>query len=137
MTIYTDAVIPDPGTLFIDGEDRLSQMITPRQYQVVGTRNVLCYIPESVEFSIKRMATEEDIKSNQQEKENMNDFYVQLPVGHDTTIGLTLLEKMYIEYVHKLSRFNQSKTAKALGISRGSLRMKLEQYFPGQYIGSR
>lgn len=135
----TAEIFPIPGDLFFDQEDRLSQMITPHQYHVVGTRLVLSYIPGSDQFSFKRYATSEDVEvfHKPKEKEEMNDFFVQLPVGHDTTVGLTILEKTYIEYVHKLSRFNQSRTAKALGISRGSLRMKLDQYFPGQYIGSK
>lgn len=54
--------------------------------------------------------------------------------GNDTTRGLEQLESQYIEYIYKQAKYNQSKAAKMLGISRGCMRQKLETYWPGKYI---
>lgn len=63
-----------------------------------------------------------------------NEFEAHLPQGHDTTKGLDFLEAEYIEHVLSLAKYNQSRAAKMLGISRGGLRMKMQEYFPGKYI---
>ena len=43
------------------------------------------------------------------------------------------LYKCVIEYC----RYNQSKAATLLGVSRGTLRSKLKHYFDDQYVGTR
>ncbi len=63
-----------------------------------------------------------------------NEFTYTLPNGHLTTGGLTTLEAAYIEHVYKVSKYNQSRAAKNLGISRGCLRMKLKEYFGDKYL---
>lgn len=44
------------------------------------------------------------------------------------------VEAQTIEWGIKKTRYNQYKAAKLLGISRGCMRMKLKEYFPGKYI---
>ncbi len=61
-------------------------------------------------------------------------FQVELHPGHKTVEGLASIEKDYIEYVLEMCKYNQSKTAIALGISRGCLRMKMKQYFGDKYL---
>ena len=39
--------------------------------------------------------------------------------------------------VMELTRYNQSKAARVLGVSRGTLRTKLKYYFDEEFIGSR
>ena len=39
--------------------------------------------------------------------------------------------------VMELTRYNQSKAARVLGVSRGTLRTKLKRYFDDEFIGSR
>lgn len=39
--------------------------------------------------------------------------------------------------VMELTRYNQSKAARVLGVSRGTLRTKLKQYFDDEFIGTR
>lgn len=39
--------------------------------------------------------------------------------------------------VMELTRYNQSKAARVLGVSRGTLRTKLKHYFDDEFIGSR
>lgn len=39
--------------------------------------------------------------------------------------------------VMELTRYNQSKAARVLGISRGTLRTKLKRYFDDEFIGTR
>lgn len=52
-------------------------------------------------------------------------------------ISLKELEAKHIEYTLQLMRYNKSRTAKILGISRGCLQMKLKQYFGEEYVKSR
>lgn len=61
-------------------------------------------------------------------------FEAKFPGDYDTTKGLKQLEAMYIEYVYEQAKYNQSRAAKMLDISRGSLRMKLKEYFGNKYI---
>ena len=39
--------------------------------------------------------------------------------------------------VMELTRYNQSKAARVLGVSRGTLRTKLKLYFDDEFIGTR
>ena len=39
--------------------------------------------------------------------------------------------------VMELSRYNQSRAARILGVSRGTLRTKLKRYFEDEFIGTR
>ena len=39
--------------------------------------------------------------------------------------------------VMELTRYNQSRAARVLGVSRGTLRTKLKQYFDDEFIGTR
>lgn len=43
-------------------------------------------------------------------------------------------EKEIYRFGMQLARYNQSKAAKLIGVSRGTLRNKLTLYFPGEYI---
>lgn len=44
------------------------------------------------------------------------------------------VESELYKYVMELSRFNQSEAAKELKVSRGTLRTKLNIYYPGKYF---
>ncbi len=50
---------------------------------------------------------------------------------------LEVIEKPMLRTVMEMMRYNQSKAAKALGISRGTLRTKLKEYFDDEFIGTR
>lgn len=43
-------------------------------------------------------------------------------------------EAIVIEHAYRACKYNQSRTAKALNISRGCLRMKLKEYFGETYL---
>lgn len=47
------------------------------------------------------------------------------------------VEAPLIRTVMELMRYNQSKAARALGMSRGTLRTKLKEYFGDEFIGTR
>ncbi len=47
------------------------------------------------------------------------------------------IEAPLFRTVMELTRYNQSKAARALGVSRGTLRTKLKRYFDDEFIGSR
>ncbi len=68
------------------------------------------------------------------EQGSKESFEVVLYKGHDISKALNALEGAYIEFALGQNKYNQSKTAKALGISRGGLRIKLKQYFDDKYV---
>jgi len=47
------------------------------------------------------------------------------------------IEGALFRSVMELTRYNQSKAARVLGISRGTLRTKLKYYFDDEFIGGR
>ena len=51
--------------------------------------------------------------------------------------AVELLEKDLFEKTLSENQFNVARTARVLGISRGSLNMKLKAYFDTKYIGTR
>lgn len=64
-------------------------------------------------------------------RQSVEDYFIQLN-GHDSSglyqLVLTEVEKPLLETALKHSDFNQSKAAKILGLSRSTLRKKLEHY---------
>ena len=54
-----------------------------------------------------------------------------------TNTLLQQAEARVLEAVYQQSRYNQLQAAKALGISRGAFRYKLQQYFGDKYIYTR
>ena len=67
--------------------------------------------------------------------------FLSLPETH----GITNLHDMVLEQIEPAlfksviehCKYNQSKAAILLGLSRGTCRMKLKKYFDDQYCGSR
>ncbi|MDP3559436.1 MAG: helix-turn-helix domain-containing protein [Legionellaceae bacterium] len=47
------------------------------------------------------------------------------------------IEPPLFRTVMELTRYNQSKAARVLGVSRGTLRTKLKHYFDDEFIGTR
>lgn len=47
------------------------------------------------------------------------------------------IEAPLFRSVMELTRYNQSKAARVLGVSRGTLRTKLKYYFEDEFIGTR
>lgn len=47
------------------------------------------------------------------------------------------IEAPLFRSVMELTRYNQSKAARVLGVSRGTLRTKLKHYFDDEFIGTR
>ena len=132
--------IPSFGDWFIDGSESVCQMGAHGIYERWLSPHhavKVFYIETSESFRIKRNATASEITSlTVKGEQTMQDLYfsVILEDDHDTTQGLKTLESQYIEHVYKLAKYNQSRAAKMLGISRGCMRMKLAEYFPGQYL---
>ena len=50
---------------------------------------------------------------------------------------LEVVEAPLFRTVMELTRYNQSKAARVLGVSRGTLRTKLKRYFDDEFIGTR
>jgi Fis family transcriptional regulator len=48
--------------------------------------------------------------------------------------ALERVEKELYKFAMENSQYNQSKAAKLLNVSRGTLRTKLDQYFPGVFL---
>lgn len=129
-------MIPEIGQYFYDGMGNLSVMLDDKYYKPLNYRQPLIYMEESKPFSCSRLATIGDLTKIKpiRSKQMNTEFNVTLEQGHDTTTGLKKIEAQYIEHVYKLSKYNQSKAAKNLGLSRGCLRMKLKEYFGDQYL---
>ena len=47
------------------------------------------------------------------------------------------IEAPLFRTVMEMTRYNQSKAARILGVSRGTLRTKLKRYFDDEFIGTR
>jgi Fis family transcriptional regulator len=47
------------------------------------------------------------------------------------------LDRITFEATMKMCKYNQSKTARVLGISRGTLRSSLQEHFGDKYVGTR
>ena len=69
--------------------------------------------------------------------------YLQTNIGAKKTnnnlyqLVIEEVEKTLFRTVMELNRYNQSKTARILGVSRGNLRTKLKNYYENKFIGSR
>lgn len=50
---------------------------------------------------------------------------------------LEIVEAPLFRTVMEMTRYNQSKAARVLGVSRGTLRTKLKRYFDDEFIGTR
>ncbi|MDF1757825.1 MAG: helix-turn-helix domain-containing protein [Legionellaceae bacterium] len=67
-----------------------------------------------------------------------------LGLAHNKNANLNLYELIIEEIeaplfrtVMEMTRYNQSKAARVLGVSRGTLRTKLKRYFDDEFIGTR
>lgn len=63
-------------------------------------------------------------------------------LGKDTVqnlraLTLETIEPIVLQTVLEYARYNQSKAAKYLGLSRGTLRTRLGHYFGDAYVGKR
>ena len=71
------------------------------------------------------------LKLSDHVRQSVEDYFTHLN-GHDSTglyqLVLTEVEKPLLEMALKHSDFNQSKAAKVLGLSRSTLRKKLDLY---------
>jgi Fis family transcriptional regulator len=71
------------------------------------------------------------LKLSDHVRQSVEDYFAHLN-GHDSTglyqLVLAEVEKPLLEMALKHSDFNQSKAAKALGLSRSTLRKKLDLY---------
>jgi Fis family transcriptional regulator len=68
--------------------------------------------------------------------------YLNSNVSKDAELNLYELVLEEIEgplfrTVMEMTRYNQSKAARVLGVSRGTLRTKLKRYFDDEFIGTR
>lgn len=88
-----------------------------------------------------------------QEVEKTNDALIQQVInsvrrylstpgakGADLNLYQLIVEEVeapLFRTVMELSRYNQSKAARVLGVSRGTLRTKLKRYFDDEFIGTR
>jgi len=130
---------PEVGEYFVSQTDTVCEMIDDANYIDHNHPNLLMlsYVRGSA-FSKKRDATEQErhdkFITKTKVKEMNTEFFIELSDKHDTNQGLKQLEAAYIEHVYKLSKYNQSRAAMMLAISRGCLRMKLKEYFGDTYL---
>jgi Fis family transcriptional regulator len=84
-----------------------------------------------------------------QQQLGLSDQVVQAVKHYLTTAGskdanlnlhqliLEIVEAPLFRTVMEMTRYNQSKAARVLGVSRGTLRSKLKRYFDDEFIGTR
>lgn len=84
-----------------------------------------------------------------QANEALSQQVISAVKGYLTTVGskdanLNLFQLIVEEVeaplfrtVMEMTRYNQSKAARVLGVSRGTLRTKLKRYFDDEFIGTR
>lgn len=63
------------------------------------------------------------------------DFIFTVEEGTNISEGMKQFEAAYYEQVFVQARYNQSKAANLLSISRGTFRTKMKEYFGDSYIG--
>ncbi|AHE67674.1 helix-turn-helix domain-containing protein [Legionella oakridgensis] len=68
--------------------------------------------------------------------------YLNAVTSKDANLNLYQLiveevEAPLFRTVMEMTRYNQSKAARVLGVSRGTLRTKLKRYFDDEFIGTR
>ncbi len=85
----------------------------------------------------------------QQQNEGLTQQVIGAVKGYLTSVGskdanLNLYQLIVEEVeaplfrtVMEMTRYNQSKAARVLGVSRGTLRTKLKRYFDDEFIGTR
>jgi Fis family transcriptional regulator len=69
-------------------------------------------------------------------------MYLAGTSSKDTNLNLyqLIIEEIEVPLfrtVMEMTRYNQSKAARVLGVSRGTLRTKLKRYFDDEFIGTR
>lgn len=101
----------------------------------------LIRVPYSNEFEVKRLARAEEVKSKIAEEARRcrqpQDFVFVAQEFENPSVVFDRFEKDFFEYIMSKVRYNQSKAAQLLGISRGTLRTKLEKYHGTKFIGHR
>lgn len=92
------------------------------------------------------MTAVSEAKTNQ---EALSSHVVHLVKNYLNTVGnkgadlnlyqlvLEEIEPSLLRTVMELTRYNQSRAARVLGLSRGTLRTKLKYYFEDEFIGTR
>ena len=85
----------------------------------------------------------------QQQNEALSQQVVSAVKGYLTTVNskdmnlnlyqliIEEIEGPLFRTVMEMTRYNQSKAARVLGVSRGTLRTKLKRYFDDEFIGTR
>lgn len=91
------------------------------------------------------MSTDVIVQNNEglsQQVVNAVKNYLNSASNKDSNLNLYQLiveevEAPLFRSVMELTRYNQSKAARVLGVSRGTLRTKLKRYFDDEFIGTR
>ena len=60
--------------------------------------------------------------------------YVNIKVDSNSVNLINEAHKELYKAAIETCRYNQTKAAKVLGVSRGTLRYTLDKYYPGQYV---
>ena len=141
---------PPIGEYFISRYNTFCLRTGKDEYQDLNLqgKTPMAYVPGNERFCAKRPATNREMVARKYiplEVQNTkvprvhsavvdNALCIKMAPDHDTTQGLKYLEKTYLEHIFIKNKYNQSATASALGISRGTLRTKLKQYFGDKYV---
>lgn len=70
-------------------------------------------------------------------KKSLNTLSAKEGISNLYQLIVEEVEAPLFRTVMEMTRYNQSKAARVLGVSRGTLRTKLKRYFDDEFIGTR
>lgn len=76
------------------------------------------------------------LRQNLLRGDKMNKEGFTITINNDTKLsaGIKELEAKYLEYAYARCKYNQTRCARELGMSRGTFRSKLKQHFGDRYL---
>lgn len=123
---------PKVGEYFVCYHDHVCVMVGDNTYTNLLYPNIksLNYVQGSP-FSKKRDATKEEIFTKYvRQPEELQDMVIT----QSYTEAKADFEKTWLVKIMQETKYNQSKAANRMGISRGNLRTKLKHYFGNEYF---
>lgn len=111
------------GDRFVDGNGYKCTKLNNNSYIPEGWHCELYRTEGSELFDAKKLVVEVENKEPIGRAE-----YVDCPLGLPSTELLAYVEKSIIEKFYVRNRYNKSKTAIQLGLSRGTINKKIKQY---------
>ena len=115
-----------PGDTFIDTSDAVSTKIINLQYKREGLRTLINRIEGNDLFDVKRI--DYKVANNTSKPRQLSELKIIIPDELQNIDLLNYVEQEVIKYMYKHCKYNKSKTATQLGVSRGFINTKIKSY---------